>query len=1189
MTERHFVPLQGPFDVALSGTRLIEAGAGTGKTWTIATLVLRLLLEHELAIGQILVVTYTRAATGELRARIRARLAGALAAFAAGTAEEPFLQELLARQAYRRETAMARLRLALESFDESAIHTIHGFCQRALAEAAFEAGCGFERELLADQTELLDSVARDAWRRLMAEATPAWSGWLAGKVAGPIDLARLIKNHLGRGYASLAAPAAPGRATAESDFVAAFESARELWQSDADRILALLENAKLNKGSYKPKQIAKRAQALEVFLGQNVAALPVSEGAKYFGSSEIVAKLNKGASAPEHPFFASMDALLAAAEGYAAACDVALRRLVHDFLLSAREELAAKKRRRGQQTYDDLLADLAAALQGESGAPLAASLRLRYRAALVDEFQDTDPLQLDIFSRVFGSADHPLIFVGDPKQAIYGFRGADVFAYLDARQRADAGYALLQNRRSDPPLLAAFNALFDRARPFLLDALPFDEAVPASMPRRSLAIDDGAAPFTVWTMGATEDGKPISKELALPQVAAAVAADIARLLALARDGRARFDGRPLDGGDIAVLVRKRRQGEAVRQALGRHGIASVAMGGGSVWESDEAEEMERLLLAVAAPAREGLVRAALATVLLGAGATQLAAWNDDPEGWSVRLERFHADHLLLRERGFMAMWRRLLRREGVVARVLARPDGERRLTNYRHLAELLQAAEHAGTLDAAGLARHILRQREAPEGEENQLRLESDAQLVRIVTIHAAKGLQYPVVYCPFLWDGPQEDKAGWPVLAHDGEGGQHEQGRACLDFGSPGIDALRRQADLEAAAEELRLAYVALTRAQHRCVVAWGRVNQCERSPLAWLLFGPREAMADDPRSWLADRLARGDEDLNAALDDLARRLDGALRVSPLPTDGTQAPLQARPVSAGPSRSFTVAIPAPWRITSFSGLAARLADEAAAESGGADRDALVAPAMPVAVPPAPTLWPPHARKSGSLPPEGGASARDGPAPTFASIHAFPRGTRAGSCLHAIFERIDFQRAAQAGPVVAAALADFGYAPEWQPALERMVADVLATPLDASGLRLADVPRAARLVELEFAFPMESPAGRAGYMKGFIDLVFRHGGRWYIVDWKSNRLGDGAADYGPAALAETMRAHRYDLQLAIYAAALKRALALREPALDWEESFGGVFYLFLRGMAPGSSSGIHFARPTLDEIGEWLP
>lgn len=1160
MTEHphvHFVPLQGPFDIALSGTRLIEAGAGTGKTWTIATLVLRLLLEHELPVGRILVVTYTRAATAELRARIRARLVGALMAFDAGDAAEPFLRDLLARHMPYRDEAMARLRLAIECFDEAAIYTIHGFCQRALAETAFEAAYGFERELLADQQELLDSVARDTWRRLMAEATLPWARWLIEQIGGPEELARRVRDYLGRGYVSTAVPAAPERAIAEHDFAAACASVRRVWRSDAQTILALLDSPGMKQTHYSLRQNRLRAEAIEAFFGQSVVVAPLPKGLEFFGTEKLVAGTKKGQPTPEHPFFTAMDALLASAAAYVQACDAEMRRLVHDFLHAAREELKVLKRRNGQQTYDDLLAELAEALRGAGGPALMVSLRQRYQAALVDEFQDTDPLQLEIFSQLFGTQDHPLIFVGDPKQAIYGFRGADVFAYLAARQQAAAGYALLENRRSDPPLLNAFNALFDRARPFLLDALPYDPAMPAWMARKSLRIDDDSAPFTLWSMVSSPDSKPMAKDRALPLVAAAVADDIARLLVLAGEGRAQLDGSPLTGGDIAVLVRKRRQGEAVRQALARRGIASVAMGGGSIWHSDEAEEFERLLLAVAAPARLGLVRAALATVLFGATSTHLAEWHDDSDAWSERLDAFHADNQLLRERGFMAMWHRLLRREGVVARLLARPDGERRLTNYRHLAELLQAVEHAGTLDAAGLARHIARQREGPEGEEHQLRLESEAQLVRIVTIHASKGLQYPVVYCPFLWDGPLPDKDGWPVLAHDGASTQ-------LDFGSPQIDALRRQADIEALAEELRLAYVAMTRAEHRCIVTWGRVNQCERSPLAWLLFGPRQAV-DEPREWLAQSLARGDVALDIELNALVQdpRLAGALSVRPLPAEGAQVAMPVCPVVDGRLRRFAGTIPAPWRVTSFSALAARLAEEGAADRD-ADREAECGVVMSPALPAVP------------------------PVPTFASIHDFPRGTRAGSCLHAIFERIDFQRSQSSGPIIAAALAEFGYASAWQPVVERLVADVLAAPLDAAGLRLTDVPRSERLVELEFAFPLGSPAQRAGYMKGFIDLVFRHAGRWYIVDWKSNHLGDSRADYASVALAAAMRLHRYDLQQQIYAAALRRALSLREPALDWEQAFGGVYYLFLRGMTPGTSTGIHFARPAHDEIEQWL-
>lgn len=1154
MTERHFIPLASPFDVTLDGTRLVEAGAGTGKTWTITALVLRLLLEQALEIGQILVVTYTRAATGELRGRIRQRLAEALAAFEAGGSADAYLSELVAR--HDAGLACVRLRLAIESFDEAAIHTIHGFCPRALAETAFEAGQGFERELLADQRELLAAVARDAWRRLLAGASENWARWLIDRFGGPDALAGMVAAHLGRVDARLAAPGATDRCTAEAAFATAHAAARDLWLADNQAILDRILGAKLNQQSYKPEKLRSRHTALAAYFVRTAAALPLPPDADHFGQAKIIAKLNKGAAAPEHAFYAAMDALLAAATALEAAYENATRRLVHDFLIAARADLAERKRRSGRQAYDDLLIDLARALDGPGGAALATGLRLRYRAALVDEFQDTDPLQLGIFSGIFGAEDQPLVFVGDPKQAIYGFRGADVFAYLAARDKAEAGYALLENRRSDPPLLTALNALFERQRPFLLDALPFDAALPASMVREVCAIDDGAAPFALWTLTKPAEARSFTKEAAEEMAAEAVAGDIARLLALAAQGRARIGARTLGGGDIAVLVRKRAQGESVRAALARQGIPSVAMGGGSVWHSEEAEEIERLLLAVAAPAREGLVRAALATVLFGADAGQLAAWAADDAGWSARLDLFHTDLGELRERGFMAMWRRLLRREGVVPRVLARPDGERRMTNYRHLAELLQAAEYARGLDAAGLARHIAQARAAAESEETQLRLESDAQLVRIVTIHAAKGLQYPIVYCPFLWGGSKADETGWPVLAHEEDG-------ACLDFGSPGIDALRRRADLEDAAEELRLAYVALTRAQHRCIVAWGKVNQFERSPLAWLLFGPREGTADDPRTLLADKFEKLDASaLQAELAQLAAGLGGAMAVVPLPAAETQAaPTTGAEVRPLAPRMFVGAIPAPWRVSSFSSLAARLAEEAET----ADRDAL--PAAEIAVPPAPTFGAGVTSAAPIL-----ASAER---PAFASLFDFPRGARAGSCLHALLERVDFQRRGGDATQAAAVLDEFGFPAAWQPVLARMLADVVAAPLNDAGLRLADIARDARLIELEFAFPLAA----AGYMKGFIDLVFCHEGRWYIVDYKSNWLGDQAADYGPAPLAEAMRAHRYDLQLLIYAAALKRALALREPGLDWPQCFGGVFYLFLRGMAPGSQNGVYFARP----------
>ncbi|WP_126445393.1 exodeoxyribonuclease V subunit beta [Sulfuricystis multivorans] len=1154
MTERHFTALQTPFEVEFSGMRLIEAGAGTGKTWTLAALVLRLLLERRLKIGQILVVTYTRAASGELKSRIRARLVEALAAFETGQAEDEYLQALIER--CEPTEAKTRIRLAIESFDTAAIFTIHGFCQRALDETAFWAGQPFERELIADQNELLADVARDAWRREMAKATPLWAQYLMDKLKGPDGLVAKVKDHLGRAAVTVGVPLPVDRLAAESRLLESWRLARGFWLAEGEALQRWLRIAQLKRNIYPEQKIDAVVLAADAWFAEELPLLPLSGDLHLLSRQKIERARTKASPAPEHPFFAAMEALLQTVDAFQAACDAALRGLCAAFLVMAREQLTQRKRESGLQSYDDLLFALDQALDGPAGKRLIDALRARYPVALVDEFQDTDTLQLRIFTRIFGSAAHPLIFVGDPKQAIYAFRGADVFAYLAARKQADAGHALLENRRSDKPLLDAINALFARPRPFLLDDLPYEPALPADQERAPCTIDDECAPLTLWWMTKPAQAKSFTKEDGRTMAAQAVAADIARLLALAAAGRATIGERPLSGGDIAVLVRKHQEGELVRQALSKLGIPAVSGGGGSVWESEEAEDLERLLLAIAQPSREALVRGALSTVLLGADAAQLAAWRDDDQAWSARLETFHDDLVLLHERGFMAMWRRLLRRERVVARMLARPDGERRLTNYRHLAELLQSAEQKAALDAEGLARFIADQRTAAENEDSLLRLESDAHLVRIVTQHAAKGLQYPIVYCPFLWIGTEEAKA-WPVFAH-------RDGGACLDFGSPEMEALLAAKEIEAAAEELRLAYVALTRAEHRCIVIWGKANNCARSPLAWLLFGPRSEVAEDPRVWLAQWLETHDE--TETLRALEGQLGGALKVLPLPSDGEAALPPATVPQEWRPRIFTGRIPSPWQVRSFSSLAAQLAEEAER----ADHDAIASWGAAL---PAPSF------QEISVP-DGASSMPAAPA----DIQAFPRGTRAGSCLHALFERIDFQQRQSVGPVAAQLLAEYGYALAWQPVLERLVADVLSSPLNAEGLRLIDVPSEARIAEMAFTFPQDSSAGRAGYMKGFIDLVFRANGRWYIVDWKSNWL----EDYGPQALAAAMQAHRYDLQLRIYAAALKRALAWREPACDWEASFGGVFYLFLRGMKPGSGAGVFFSRPTVVELEAFL-
>ncbi|MFN6962053.1 MAG: UvrD-helicase domain-containing protein, partial [Rhodocyclaceae bacterium] len=576
MAERHTLALKSPFDIELRGTRLVEAGAGTGKTWTLAALVLRLLLELRCEIGQILVVTYTRAASGELRSRIRARLSEALAAFEAGASEDAYLHALVGR--HEASEAKARLRLAIESFDEAAIFTIHGFCQRALGEVAFAAGQPFEREPIHDESELLAEVARDAWRKEMAGATPLWAQFLIDTLEGPQGLVERCKDHLGRVTVQVATPPPAKRQAAEDALLEAWGRARTLWHSDAAALHGWLAGARLRRNIYPAAKIDDAAATATAWFSADLPLLPLPESMRLLSRQKIEQGRTKDSPAPGHPFFIAMDDLWQAAERFQAACDAALRRFVAEFLAQARELLAQRKQQSGLQSYDDLLIALATALDGPAGGRLIESLRARYRIALVDEFQDTDALQLAIFTRIFGSDTHPLIFVGDPKQAIYAFRGADVFAYLAARERADAIHALLENRRSDRPLIDALNALLMRPRPFLLDDLPYEPAQAADRERTTCRIEDDAAPLTLWRMEKPAAEKSFTKELGRTMAAEAVASDIARLLHLAATGRARLGDRPLSGGDIAVLVRRHHEGDLVREALLRRGIPSVSSG-----------------------------------------------------------------------------------------------------------------------------------------------------------------------------------------------------------------------------------------------------------------------------------------------------------------------------------------------------------------------------------------------------------------------------------------------------------------------------------------------------------------------------------------------------------------------------------------------------------------------------------
>lgn len=1315
-----------PFACPLDGITLVEASAGTGKTWTLTALYLRLLLERRLEVQQILVVTFTKAATAELRERIRSRIVLTLDALRAGRAAlaaDDFAARLVAalqrQEAVADEEVAARLDRALQTFDEAAIFTIHGFCQRALADVPFVSGMPLALELLADDTELRLEAVHDFWRRHVAGGalSPALaSRLLAGKDA-PERWAGLLKRHLAKPLARMVWPAgvegdrlAPGgRAgdggnhageggdTTTAALDTAFAAARARWQREREAIVALLVAAlpRLHGGSYKPETIATTtAQWDERCAAPDALAWSVKEDkTDRFGSQMLGLKAKKGQTPPAHPFFDEAQALLDAREHTLADLDVQRLRLLRRLLDEAPRALRAAKRERRVVAFDDMLFNLHERLTGGACPQLAPALRARFPAALVDEFQDTDPLQFEIFRSLYGNADADaadasLVLVGDPKQAIYSFRNADLHTYLKARPLARAVHTLEANQRSTPQLLAALNALFGaNSRAFVLEGLDYRAVSAGAKPRLPLVdrseggVADGQAGATretrdagaalrLWRLPPAEDGQPILKSEARRLATEASAAEIARLVAEGQRGRITHGGRPLAAGDIAVLVRSHSQGALMRLALGALGVGSVELSQAGLFDSADAEALERVLAAVLQPSREPLVRAALATEWLGFDAAAIEALAADEAAMLAQVTRFAADRDTWRTRGIGVMLRGWMLREGVAARLLARADGERRVTNLLHLVETMQQAAETHPSPPALLRWLQAERREASDDEARQLRLESDRNLVQIVTIHRSKGLEYPIVFCPYLWDGydfrPNDGLDG--LQYHDAHG------EPVIDFAAARDDeGLKARGALERSAETARLTYVALTRAVHRCVVVVGvygtktsgpkpSAKEAMASMLNWFVAGDGHERAAWTKA-ISEAKAPDPTPINDAWTTFARRASPDAALVPLPdAPGRPVAPQHPPPETLAALDPPARLPGAWRIGSYSSLTHGAQHEAAAldhdqrpELPGGDVDA-----PPDEAATASETWGAAADVPGAAGLPDAAPARTGggatpavftPAPD--DILNFPRGAAAGECLHAVFERADFgdaqtwpaaiETALRRAPplaqgratgaagldagAVAAALHGLSATPSASVTdasalstslpsaaattlharqLARALGDVLHTPLEP-GLQLAAVPRQRRLAELEFTLPAAAlradalvatlrthglavPAlaftRLAGYLRGFIDLVFEHEGRYHLLDWKSNHLGATPADYAAAPVARAVAAHGYQLQALLYTVALHRHLRQRIDGYRYDTHFGSAWVLFVRGVRPGwldaegRPCGVHRLRPS---------
>ena len=1163
-----------PLTLPLRGLHLIEASAGTGKTYTITTLFVRLLVEADLPVDRILVVTFTEAATAELQGRVRDRIAATLRM----DTKDDLARGLVER--FGEDVVQARLRRALHDFDECAISTIHGFCSRMLTENAFESGVPFDTELERDLRALYREIATDFWVTRVQDMDPMLLGYL-GKVKVTHDaLAKLAEAVVSQPDRALV-PATVAAEDVPSLFRECAGRARTLWQANREAIETLLrEDEGLYGRSYTDRNITNwLAQADDWFSLSEPVPWEMGNLIK-FAPTALHTKVKAGCAPIEHPCFDAIGELVE----LSTRLDAQVTALRLDLAAYALTEHRRRKEDSSTHTFDDMLQRLDEAVVGPGGDSLCRAIRRRFSAALIDEFQDTDRTQYRIFSRVYASTGAPLILIGDPKQSIYEFRGADIFSYLqaarDARERA---WTLDTNWRSSPRMIRAVNTLFGRTdSPFVYEAIGFVPAEPQPKSEDTLVVGGTEEPALQFRLlpraGRTGSQGRIVGDWHKRHLPALAANDIAHLLA----SRTELEGRRLVASDVAVLVRENKQALQMQQALREHHIPAVLRSEFTVFDSGEARDVHALLAAVAEPRRASAVRAALATELIGLTGDALAALDEDDPHWDRWLRRFARWRELWDRRGFMRMFRAVLdhRRDGrpLHARLLALDDGARRLTNLHPLAELLHEATARQRLGIRGLLRWLRRQLagDGAAGDAAQLRLETDETAVQLVTIHKSKGLEYPVVYCPYLWASNMRG-ATVPFSFHD------DDGRARLDVGSIDHKTHAKLHDREDLAEGSRLAYVALTRAKHLAVVLWGGFHDMEKSALAALVHG-REA---EPWSKTRSRIPRlEDEELRVDLEGLAEASGGTIGVSIL-DESPAPPYRPEESHLGELRARIVrrALPLGRRTSSFSGL---VADHEADER---DHDAVTEAAGP---PPAPT--------------------RTGPP---AHLVGFPGGRKAGSCFHTIYEHADFADRDDLRAVTGSKLAAFGFdAARWTDDVAATIGASLDT--DVGGFTLAELSRRDRLDELEFILPAQGelvtadqiaavlrvsdafPPGYLqrvadlgfvplrGYLKGFIDLVFCRQGQWHVVDYKSNRLGDHMAAYSDEAMAREMAHHHYYLQYHLYVVALHRLLRYRIPGYDYDRHFGSALYLFFRGMAPanGPKYGVFRDRPRRELIEE---
>lgn len=1145
---------------------LVEASAGTGKTFAIGMLVLRFVVEHSFTLDQILIVTFTNAATEELGARIRARFVEARDLLTGRRKDvDPPLRSW-AENISDKSLALQRVVTALNDIDRAAIFTIHGFCQRILQDQALESGQLFDVELKTDIGKIQFQVVEDFWRRNLYKMTPLLCGVITSAFDSPAKFFRTIMVPMG--HDSLIEPEM-GSVEEMGDYVEqCYQDMVSWWQVNSKSLEELLQQL-VSEGKLK-KDFSQNftnwwQELTHYFCGHLPSPPEKLEFLCRHGFAEVINKIKVRGNKKEE----LLDGLPLPEEEISGFLSS-----VNNFILTLRTMLAKtvniemEKRMQHENlmSYDDVILRLYDAVKSSQGERLRDLIQKKFRAALIDEFQDTDIEQWQIFKTIFGKATY-LYLIGDPKQAIYRFRGADINSYFLAREQARYSLTLEKNYRSHPAMVNEINRLFSsRKNPFYFDTsiLGFSPVVPAKTVEDGYLQKNGRSMenmvYCQLAQSSTSKDGRWSSGMASAQILYFVVQECNRLLdgsvVIQEDNGGK---RKLQPRDIAILVRTNNHAEDYLECFSRAGIPAVIASKKSVFQTDECLQLYSLLQSLIIPGNIELVKKAMTIDWLGRTGNELyEIWQDEAvfDSWYSKFQSYFESWS---SNGFLTMMNNFLHSEKVFQILGEAPLAERKIANIYQLLELIQEAESSNMFGPVQTLRW-LEKTMAQQEKEDELRLESDEEAVRIVTMHGAKGLEYPVVFCPFLWyrqTGIEREKHCVTC---------HENGARVIDLGSAKFEERRERVAKEEFAEDLRLLYVAVTRAKLRCYCIWcdckkhgsGPVDSFD-SPLGYLLF---------PEG-------------NICFDEQQKRLQSYSNVAtvtyiPIKTDEEH---EIRFSSERKSHELSLrkltrsSLYTHWQMTSYSALTS-ISEHFERENSSA--------------------W----QKSG------GEEMIE-----FASL---PAGANFGSVIHDILEECSFTdllKPQNHRDRIERSCRKYGI--DADPILlDKLLTNVVSIPLELPGqsggeaVCLADLDDMRCIKEMMFYFHMQKShtvkinkilAGEGtvaaleekvvqGYLTGFVDLIFEWNNSFYIVDYKTNLLGENLSDYCGDALVGAMASHNYGLQYWLYSVVLHRHLTNFLPGYQYKQHFGGVLYLFVRGMKRGSDNGTFYDKPDFDTL-----